>query len=100
MERPYNEKPQLKYAECEVIEKEKTYRPVEKFPKGIYNSYIKKENIGHISGYGNDLVVLTEKNAALAKEIFGSYYEKEIEKSKKILAEKEYLLFAVKEFEG
>ena len=100
MKTRYNEEPQLVYAECEVIEKAKTYRPADRFPDGVYNSYIKKENIGHISGYGNSLVVLTEKNTEKAKEIFSAYYEKEIRMSKEILSEKESLLSAVNAFEG
>lgn len=100
MKTRYNEEPQLVYAECEAVEKAKTYRPADRFPDGVYNSYIKKENIGHISGYGNSLVVLTEKNTEKAKEIFSAYYEKEIRMSKEILSEKESLLSAVNAFEG
>lgn len=32
----------LRLEECEVIENPKTYKPVTKFPGGIYASYIRK----------------------------------------------------------
>lgn len=34
----------LRLEECEVTEKPKTYKPVTKFPDGIYASFIKKRN--------------------------------------------------------
>lgn len=100
MKTRYDEKPQLEYTECEVIEKEKTYRPVDKFPDGFYYCYVRKDIIGNISGYGNNVVILTEKDTEKAKKIFSDYYEKEIENTKNVLAVKESLLYAVKAFEG
>lgn len=42
----------------------------DKFPKGIYRSYVNKSEIGHISGYGENRVILTEKDNLFAKTMF------------------------------
>ena len=70
LEKPYKGKPCVRFDECEVIEKPKSYYPVDKFPSGVYHSHINKSAIGHVSGYDNHLVVLTEPNVKMAKEIF------------------------------
>lgn len=48
----------LRLEECEVIEKPKTYKPVTKFPDGIYASFIKKESIGNFINEYSGVVVL------------------------------------------
>ena len=92
LEKPYKGKPCVRFDECEVIEKPKTYKPKDRFPNGVYNRYISKSDIGHVSGYSNNLVVLTEPNAKMAKEIFTKLYgsngrqkEESLEKAKAML---------------
>ena len=50
----------IEHCECEVIEKPKTYYPVTRFPKEYYGCYVRKEDIGCISGSYSDVVILTE----------------------------------------
>ena len=99
LEKPYKENPFVRFEECEVIEKPKTYYPKDKFPRGVYNCYINKSDIGHISGYSNDLVVLTETNAKRAKEIFTKFFESNVRMKEKSLAESKAVLNAILEME-
>ena len=99
LERPYNEKPFVRFEECEVIEKPKTYKPKDKFPRGVYNSYISKSDIGHVSGYSKNLVVLTEPNAKVAKELFMKIYERNVRQKEEHLAEAKVILNAILEME-
>lgn len=62
LETPYNGGPFIRLEECEVIEKAKTYYPKEKFLGRFYGSYVKKSDIGHLSGYHSDTVILTEQD--------------------------------------
>ena len=99
LEKPYKKNPFVRFEECEVIEKPKTYYPKDKFPRGVYNSYISKSDIGHISGYSNNLVVLTEPNAKLAKELFTKLYESNVRHKEESLAEAKTILNAILEME-
>ena len=99
LERPYGENPFVRFEECEVIEKPKTYYPKDKFPRGVYNSYISKSDIGHISGYSSNLVVLTESNAKLAREIFAKMYESNVRRAQASLSEAKAMLNAILEME-
>ena len=99
LEKPYNKNPFVRFEECEVIEKPKTYYPKDKFPKGVYNCYINKNDIGIVSGYSNNLVVLTEHNAKLAKEIFTKLYESNVRQKEEYLAEAKATLNAILEME-
>lgn len=67
---PLEEKPRIEIEECEAEEKPKTYRRIDKFPKFYCGHYVKKENIGKLSGYNFNVVVLTERDNATAAEIF------------------------------
>lgn len=60
----------IRCEECEVEEKPKTYKPVDRFPAGYYGCYVKKEDIGELIGYGNDVVVLTENNIQKVADVF------------------------------
>lgn len=99
LERPYNKNPFVRFEECEVIEKPKTYKPADKFPSGIYSCYINKADIGHVSGYSNNLVVLKEHNAKLSKEIFTKLYESNVRRKEEFLAEAKAELNAILEME-
>ena len=99
LETPYNKNPFVRFEECEVIEKPKTYKPKDGFPMGVYRSYISKSNIGHVSGYSNNLVVLTEPNAKVAKELFTKLYESNVRQKEEHLAEAKVILNAILEME-
>ena len=99
LERHYNQKPFVRFEECEVIEKPKTYYPKDRFPSGVYNAYISKSDIGHISGYSSNLVVLTEPNEKLAREIFAKMYESNVRRAQASLAEAKAMLNAILEME-
>ena len=99
LETPYNKNPFVRFEECEVIEKPKTYKPKDRFPMGVYGSYISKSNIGHVSGYSNNLVVLTEPNAKVAKELFMKIYERNVRQKEEHLAEAKVILNAILEME-
>lgn len=60
----------IRTEQCEVVEKPKTYRPVNKFPDGYLYAYVKKEEIGELAGYNRDTAILTEDNRKKAAEIF------------------------------
>ena len=99
LERPYDKNPFVRFEECEVIEKPKTYKPKDRFPSGVYNSYISKSDIGHVSGYSNNLVVLTEPNAKVAKELYTKLCESNVRKKEECLAEAKAMLNAILEME-
>ena len=99
LERPYNKNPFLRFEECEVIEKPKTYYPKDKFPRGVYNCYINKDDIGIVSGYSNNIVVLTEPNAKMAKELYTKLYESNVRQKEESLAKAKVMLNAILEME-
>ena len=99
LEKPYNKNPFVRFEECEVIEKPKTYYPQDKFPRGVYNVYISKQDIGHISGHSSNLVVLTEPNAKVAKEIFAKLYESNVRLAEESLSEAKAMLNVILEME-
>ena len=99
LETPYNKNPFVRFEECEVIEKPKTYKPKDRFPMGVYRSYVSKSDIGTVSGYSNNLVVLTEPNAKVAKELFMIIYERNVRQKEEHLAEAKVILNAILEME-
>ena len=99
LEKPYNENPFVRFEECEVIEKPKTYYAKDKFTIGVYGCYISKLDIGHVSGYSNNIVVLTEPNSKLAKEIFTKLYESNVRQKEESLAKAKVMLNAILEME-
>lgn len=99
LEKPYNKNPFVRFEECEVIENPKTYYPKDKFPSGVYHSHINKSAIGHVSGYDNHLVVLTEPNVKMAKEIFTKLYDNNVRQKEKSLAKAKAELNAILEME-
>lgn len=95
----YRNKPYVQFAECEVEEKPKTYRPIDEFPNGYWGCFVRKEDIGHLCGYENNVVILTEKNKALAKEIFSNYFAGIIKRLQNETSEYQELLNVVAELE-
>lgn len=74
------------FTECEVEEKPKTYKPANKFPSGYYGCYVKKEDIGEVIGYDDNVVVLTEKNIKKAADVFRGKMEYRIAREKQNIA--------------
>ena len=99
LETPYNKNPFVRFEECEVIEKPKTYKPKDRFPNGVYRCYVRKSDIGHVYGYLSNIVVLTEPNPKVAKELFASLYESKVRREEKHLAEAKVELNAILEME-
>ena len=99
LEKPYNKKPFIRFEECEVIENPKTYKPKDRFPMGVYGCYVSKSDIGTVSGYSNNLVVLTEPNSKVAKELFTKLYESNVRQKEEYLAEAKVILNAILEME-
>lgn len=79
LEQPYKGEPYVRIEECEVEEKQKTYRAVDKFPRGIYRRYINKSDIERII---NEIympyIVLLQRDTAYVKEQFKYFVESNI----------------------
>lgn len=88
----------VRVEECEVIEKPKTYRAVTQFPEKIYIGYVKKEDIGKISGYPTPYIALTVPNYQFVKEKFLYMYNDEICRPKKIIARYEDRIAAIEDY--
>lgn len=95
----YNTKAGIKYAEREVIEKPKTYYPKDRFPDGFYGSFIRKEDIGHIIGLGNNIIILNEKDDEKAKEIFLARYKVYVNEAEKRLNKYREIIDVINKFE-
>lgn len=88
----------LRLEECEVIEKPKTYKPVTKFPDGIYASFIRKESIGNFINEYSKAVVLDAPDYEKAKEVFLKKYDIELDTLKKGINLYEKLKSAVEDY--
>lgn len=73
----------IRLEECEVTEKVKTYRPVTKFPDGIYASFIRKESIGNFINEHSKVVVLDAPDYEKVKEVFFKKYDNELDTLRK-----------------
>lgn len=97
LENHYREKPTFKCSECEVEEKPKTYKPVNRFPSGYYYSTVSKDNIGVVQGRYDRILILTEKDDELAKRLLSESINKEIEYKNKEIEELQEKLDALNE---
>ncbi len=88
----------LRLEECEVTEKPKTYKPVTKFPDGIYASFIRKESIGNFINEYSKVVVLDAPDYEKAKEVFLKKYDIELDALKKRINLYEKLKSAVEDY--
>lgn len=89
----------VRVEECEVVEKPKTYKAVTRFPDGIYIGYVKKEDIGTISGHSTPYIVLTVPNYQFVKDKFLERYNVEINILKKAIAMYEDKIAAIEDYE-
>lgn len=88
----------IRVEECEVIEKPKTYKAVTRFPDGICIGYVKKEDIGKISGSSTPYIVLEEPNYQFVKETFLEKYNNDIHRFKNIIAMYENKIAAIEDY--
>ena len=88
----------IRVEECEVVEKQKTYKAVTRLPDGIYIGYVKKEDIGTISGHSMPYIVLTVPNYQFVKDKFLEKYNVEISRLKKAIAMYEDKIAAIKNY--
>ena len=88
----------VRVEECEVTEKPKTYRAVAQFPERLYIGYVKKEDIGKISGSSTPYIVLEEPNYQFVKETFLEKYNNDIRRFKNIIAMYENKIAAIENY--
>ena len=88
----------VRVEECEVVDKPKTYRAVTQFPERIYIGYVKKEDIGKISGNSTPYIVLTVPNYQFVKDKFSERYSAEIDRLKKAIAMYEDRIAAIEDY--
>lgn len=88
----------VRVEECEVIEKPKTYKAVTRFPDWICIGYVKKEDIGTISGHSTPYIVLTVPNYQFVKETFLEKFNNEICRLKKAIAMYEDKIAAIENY--
>lgn len=88
----------VRVEECEVIEKPKTYKALNQFPKGIYIGYVRKEDIGTISSNYTPYIALTVPNYQFVKDKFLERYNAEINRLKKAIAMCEKRIAAVENY--
>lgn len=88
----------LRLEECEVIEKPKTYKPVTKFPDGIYDSLIKKGSIGNFINEYSKVVVLDSPDYEKAKEVFLKKYNNNLNALRKSINFYEELKSAIEDY--
>lgn len=88
----------IRVERCEVIEKPKTYKAVTRFPDGIYIGYVKKEDIGTISGHSTPYIVLEKPNYQFVKETFLEKFNNEICRLKKAIAMYEDKIAAIENY--
>lgn len=84
---------------AEVNEKPKTYKPVGKFPSFFYGCFVRKEDIGHMTGFMGNVIVLTEEDDERARNIFLAVYESRLKKSKKDAENLESMVCEIKRCE-
>ncbi len=99
LERPFMREPFIRFEECEVIEKPKTYYPVGKLPKGVYRSFIRKGEIGNFldSNFKN-VIVLDKNDSEKAMKLFEDCSKSEIERLYKSISTEKSILKAVEDY--
>lgn len=100
LETPHKGKPHIRIEECEVEEKPKTYKPVDKFPDGYYGCYVTRTNVGTLDNYWHKQIILTERNDELAKKLFSDYLNEQIDRKQKEIEELKEKLIVAENMEG
>lgn len=99
LEKPFTKEPFIRFEECEVIEKPKTYYPVDKFPNGIYRGFIRKDEIGDfLDRYLKNVIVLDKNDSEKAIKLFEDRSKNEIERLDKSISTEKSILKAVEDY--
>ena len=89
----------IRYEECEVIEKPKTYYPVDKFPNGTFRSSIRKNEIGDfLDSYFKNIIVLDKNDSEKAMKLFEDCSKSKIERLYKSISTEKSILKAVEDY--
>lgn len=75
----------IRMEECEVEEKEKTYRPISSFPKDYCGCYVRKSDIDRITGFCQNTIILTEDDTERAAKAFICRCNDDIEVAQRII---------------
>lgn len=67
LSQPPGERPRIEVEECEVEERPKTYKPVDKLPSYYCGFYVTKNEIGRLL---EDTIILTERDSERVAKIF------------------------------
>lgn len=99
LDTPYKEEPKMRLAECEVIERAKTYKPADVFPTGYHNNYVKKEDLNQILQFSGRLKYISViRDDEKAKAAFRKYLKITIAGFEKDIAFCESQIKAVENF--
>ncbi len=61
----------IRMEECEVEEKARTYRPIDRFPSAFRRSIVRKDEIGRfLALIDTSIIILTEKDPERVAELF------------------------------
>ena len=89
----------IRCEECEVIEKPKTYYPVDKFPNGTYRSFIRKGEIGDfLDSYFKNVIVLDKNDSEKAMKLFEDHSKSEIDRFDRSISIEKSILRAVEDY--
>lgn len=88
----------IRREECEVIEKPKTYYPVDRFPNGTYRSSIKKDEIGGFFDNYFDTIILDKDDSKKAMRLFEEQSKRTIEELNKSISIEKSILKAVEDY--
>lgn len=99
LDRTYEGNFSLRYEECDVIEKPKSYVPVEHWPVGVCVARINKSVVGGFTSQYDDIVVLYAKDHKKARELFFKRYYAAIRTLKYQLEKFNAMKEAVENFE-
>lgn len=99
LERPYLKDPFIRCEECEVIEKPKTYYPVDKFPNGTYRAFIRKGEVGDfLDRYSRNVIVLDENDPEKAMKLFEEHSKRKIEEFNRNISIEKSILKTVEDY--
>lgn len=101
LEQPYKGEPYARVEECEVEETQKTYKAVDKFPRGIYRRYIAKRDIDGIlnTDSSTPYIPLLYENTVYAKQMFKNFIEEKIRDEEEKLKNLKVQLQAIEKLE-
>ena len=97
LERPWDEGPYIRFEECEVIEKPKIFKPVDKFPNGFFGAYVFKNELKCVIHDGG-IYISDSPNHIEAKEKLRLYWTKLINKMEMMINKFKMNIDAIERF--